>query len=520
MADESTAWQRHGGQQHAVPSTDEHRLNPDSTPDASAPFDPLTSYEPSGYQRVGRRAAHQAQMASEPDVTYQRNRRSNRTAPEPVEAAPPPDHAYQRTGRKAANAGQTAPTPKKPASRTSAFVPKPDAPAPSESRKPIASPPKESPPHASTFAPKPDAPAPSEPRKSIAAPPKDPPRASAFAPKPKPESAAPEPMQRRHKERVYDYVPYRYKKRQRAVLMAALACLLVFNLVKLGGYISDYASSRRTSDDLRAAYYEALSEEETPVPSVSPTAVPVTPTPTAVPALAMDETPEPEPTATPRVMLEKQSYPTNPYAVVSSRFQKMQRQNSDIVGWLTVPGLLDEAVVQKDNSYYLRRDYRGYHNDNGSIFLEESCDLSTRPYTLMLFGHNMKSGAMFGCLRNYENIHFYRNNPFITFDTAYEDGRYVIFAIGTLSQNRLSSNYLDIGMLNSLNVEWRETAITQLKKISEISTGISVEADDQLLLMITCVEADTERRIVAARRIRDGESEDSLQRLATYSITK
>lgn len=478
MADESTAWQRHGGQQHAVPSTDAHGLNPDSTSDASAPFDPLTSYEPSGYQRVGRRAAHQAQTASEPDVTYQRNRRSNRTVPEPVEAAPPPDHAYQRTGRKAAHAGQTAPPPKV---QSAAAV---------QQRKPIAAPPKESP------------------------------RASAFAPKSKPESAAPEPMQRRHKERVYDYVPYRYKKRQRAVLMAGLACLLVFNLVKLGGYISDYASSRRTSDDLRAAYYEALSEEETPVPSVSPTAVPVTPTPTAVPALAMDETPEPEPTATPRVMLEKQSYPTNPYAVVSSRFQKMQRQNSDIVGWLTVPGLLDEAVVQKDNSYYLRRDYRGYHNDNGSIFLEESCDLSTRPYTLMLFGHNMKSGAMFGCLRNYENIHFYRNNPFITFDTAYEDGRYVIFAIGTLSQNRLSSNYLDIGMLNSLNVEWRENAITQLKKISEISTGISVEADDQLLLMITCVEADTERRIVAARRIRDGESEDSLQRLATYSITK
>lgn len=478
MADESTAWQRHGGQQHAVPSTDEHGLSPDSTPDASVPFDPLTSYEPSGYQRVGRRAAHQAQTASEPDVSYQRNRRSNRAAPELVEAAPPPDHAYQRTGRKAAHAGQTAPPPKV---QSAAAV---------QQRKPIASPLKE------------------------------PPRASAFAPKPKPEPAAPEPMQRRHKERVYDYVPYRYKKRQRAVLMAGLACLLVFNLVKLGGYISDYASSRRTSDDLRAAYYEALSEEETPVPSVSPTAVPVTPTPTAVPALAMDETPEPEPTATPRVMLEKQSYPNNPYAVVSSRFQKMQRQNSDIVGWLTVPGLLDEAVVQKDNSYYLRRDYRGYHNDNGSIFLEESCDLSTRPYTLMLFGHNMKSGAMFGCLRNYENIRFYRNNPFITFDTAYEDGRYVIFAIGTLSQNRLSSNYLDIGMLNSLNVEWRENAIAQLKKISEISTGISVEADDQLLLMITCVEADTERRIVAARRIRDGESEDSLQRLATYSITK
>lgn len=318
---------------------------------------------------------------------------------------------------------------------------------------------------------------------------------------------------------MYDFVPYRHKKRQRAVLMVALACLLVFNLVKLGGYIGDYASSRRTSDDLRTAYYDALDEETVP-PSTSPTAVPLTPTPSPVPAMVVDATPEPAPTQTPHVMLQALPYPGNPYGIISSRFQKVRQQNSDIVGWLTVPGLLDEAVVQRDNSYYLRRDYRGYHNDNGSIFLEESCDLSTRPYTLMLFGHNMKSGAMFGCLRNYENIRFYRSNPFINFDTAYEDGRYVIFAIGTLSQNRLASNYLDIGMLTSLNIEWRETAIAKLKKLSEISTGISVEADDQLLLMITCVEADTERRVVAARRVRDGESEESLQRLATYSITK
>ena len=31
--------------------------------------------------------------------------------------------------------------------------------------------------------------------------------------------------------------------------------------------------------------------------------------------------------------------------------------------------MLDEAVVQRDNSYYLNRDYRGYHNANGAIFL-------------------------------------------------------------------------------------------------------------------------------------------------------
>ena len=34
-----------------------------------------------------------------------------------------------------------------------------------------------------------------------------------------------------------------------------------------------------------------------------------------------------------------------------------------------------------------------------------------------------------------------------------------------------------------------------------------VRIDDQILLLVTCVDKDTDRRIVAARRIRDGEEE-------------
>lgn len=57
-------------------------------------------------------------------------------------------------------------------------------------------------------------------------------------------------------------------------------------------------------------------------------------------------------------------------------------------------------MVQRDNTYYLNRDYLGYHNDNGAIFLDMGCDLTGNPKALILYGHNMKTGAMFGNLRN------------------------------------------------------------------------------------------------------------------------
>lgn len=212
--------------------------------------------------------------------------------------------------------------------------------------------------------------------------------------------------------------------------------------------------------------------------------------------------------------------PGNYYANISAVFRKSAGQNKDIIGWLTIDDLIDEAVVQRDNEYYLDRDYRGYHNVNGAIFLDESCDLSTRPYTLMLYGHNMKTGAMFGNLRNYENLTYYKNNPFITFDTAYEDGRYVIFAVCNVSINPSSWRYVDFTKLCSNVISWREEALNSLIRRSVYSSGIEVSADDQLLLLITCVADDTERRVIVARRIRDGETEDELNKLVRKTTKK
>ena len=56
----------------------------------------------------------------------------------------------------------------------------------------------------------------------------------------------------------------------------------------------------------------------------------------------------------------------------------------------------------------------------------------------------MKTGAMFGNLRNYENASFYHKNPFISFDSMYEKGRYVIFAVTNISIEKKDSHYMDL----------------------------------------------------------------------------
>ena len=297
-------------------------------------------------------------------------------------------------------------------------------------------------------------------------------------------------------------------------LIILLAAVLIFSMAQLIGYIADYLETKRHSAQLREIYYEEMQKAETPgPPSPSPSPLPAKeastprPTPTPKPTLI--------PEATPQKFLPTIRYPQNERANVRSRFQKIRRQNKDIIGWLTIDGMLDEAVVQRDNIYYMTRDFRGESNVNGALFLDEFIQLQTRPYTLIIYGHNMKTGAMFGNLRRYDDPAYYRSNPIITFNTIYEDGRYVVFAVSRLSMNEEDDRFFNLDSLDARFPKTRSNAIGMLQQYSTIGTGVDVRVDDQLLLLVTCVDNTDDRRIVAARRVREGESEQELLNLAT-----
>lgn len=311
--------------------------------------------------------------------------------------------------------------------------------------------------------------------------------------------------------------PRRYRQRNRfrrfrwERLIAVLfgAALLLFGMIKLIGYGSDLLAARNTSRELQTVYYDAPTDEPV-LPTAAPSPEPV-PTETIIP------TQSPAPVSSPIPRLETMAYPNNPKLSIDSRFKALRRESKYIIGWLNMGELLDEPVVQQDDTFYLTHDAKGRENVNGAIFLEGAVNIKTRPYTYILYGHNMKTGAMFGSLRNYENRNFYHTDPFITFDTMYENGRYVIFAVGSISTEEYGRYYVDFHDLKSTDCEKRQTAIDTLISASVFTCPIDVKVNDQILLLVTCTEKDQDRRVVAARRIRDGEDEPALRKTVDRS---
>ena len=274
--------------------------------------------------------------------------------------------------------------------------------------------------------------------------------------------------------------------------VATLSCLMLIS------YFTDLARENRMNDELRELYRDGENPWVTAIPvTAEPTAV-ITAAPTEPPMMDVPE------------MLPRVPYPgQGAFLMPSEKFLKLKQKNTDIVGWLTVDEVADNAVVQRDNEYYLDRDYLNKKNVNGAIFLDESISLLSRPYTLMMFGHNMKTGAMFGKLLKYKDYNWYRSHAYAKFETQYEDGEYVIFSAGKI-QAVPGPNYVNLYALMTDLPESRETVIRQLKNISFFHCGIDVRPEDQLLLLVTCDGDKEERFLVAARRLREGESKNAL----------
>ncbi len=101
--------------------------------------------------------------------------------------------------------------------------------------------------------------------------------------------------------------------------------------------------------------------------------------------------------------------------------------NPDYVFWLQIPEtVIDYPVVYKDNDYYLRRDFYGEKNKHGTIFLDVSCGLSDE--FLLLHGHNMKDGTMFGSLRNFKDNVYRSQHKEIILGMDKEEVRFQIVA--------------------------------------------------------------------------------------------
>ena len=188
---------------------------------------------------------------------------------------------------------------------------------------------------------------------------------------------------------------------------------------------------------------------------------------------------------------------------------KMLRQNPDTVGWLYIKGIVSLPVVYRDNTYYLTHDFSGSKNKSGALFLDEYHPLSAGAQNLLIHGHAMFDGSMFGLLTHYKNESSVWEHPLIEFSTLYEKETYAVFAVLVTGSKAGDKDYFDYFSHPAFASDADFTEyVREIQARSLFDIPVSVQPTDALLTLSTCLDDD--RLVVFARKLRADETKDEI----------
>ena len=189
----------------------------------------------------------------------------------------------------------------------------------------------------------------------------------------------------------------------------------------------------------------------------------------------------------------------------SAKFAALRDQNSDFIGWISIEDTkLDFPVMYAPNNkdFYLRHDFNKEYSVYGVPYLDEKTTLGANDQSenLVIYGHNMKTGTIFGCLTGYKEAGYYQQHPYVQFDTVYGDGTYEVFAAFSIDvaadTSFVYNQYVD------MDEETYDTYVDEVISRSDVDTGIRPVYGEQLLTLSTCeYSSDNGRYVVVARRV-------------------
>lgn len=192
--------------------------------------------------------------------------------------------------------------------------------------------------------------------------------------------------------------------------------------------------------------------------------------------------------------------PLPPIELTDNPYQESFLANPDMGAWLKVEGTVIDYPVMwtpRDEVYYLNRNFDGKEDKNGCLLLDtDSC---TNPLTtnLIIHGHNMKSGAMFGSLMKYEDEEYCKEHKSITLYTPDCERRYEVVAVFRSQVYKKKDEVFKFYKFFQADTEEEfEDFYQNIKELSLYDTGVTAEFGDHFITLSTCAYHVAQGRFV------------------------
>lgn len=183
-------------------------------------------------------------------------------------------------------------------------------------------------------------------------------------------------------------------------------------------------------------------------------------------------------------------------------------RNGDLSAWLTIPNtMIDYPVMYtpEEPEYYLHRAFDGSYAVSGCLFIGDGSAPDSGH--VMIYGHCMRNGTMFGGLEDYADPAYAADHPEIQYDVIAPDGTYqrhtyeVMAAFYSRVYRTDETGVFRFYYYGDLSEpEVFDSYITQAEEAALYDTGVRAEYGDRLLTLITCdYYANNGRFVLVAR---------------------
>lgn len=180
--------------------------------------------------------------------------------------------------------------------------------------------------------------------------------------------------------------------------------------------------------------------------------------------------------------------------------------NSDGLGFLYIPSLDVRLPIAQttDNDFYLTHTFDKTYNINGCIFEDYRITDKLNANHIILYGHSMNSGAMFGTLSKYKSSYFYNYEGNDVFYIYTEDiiKEYKIFTA------YVSEPISDTYTFNFISLDGLRSYANRMKALSLYDTGVNVDKATQVVTLSTCTNNGKQRFVISGMYVGETTIED------------
>ena len=180
-------------------------------------------------------------------------------------------------------------------------------------------------------------------------------------------------------------------------------------------------------------------------------------------------------------------------------FTSIKNDNNDAVAYLKVNNTnIDYIVVQADdNDYYLSHNFEKKYNIAGWVFADYRNKLDESDKNIIIYGHNVRDGSMFGSLEKVLSQKWYENkdNYEVTFITENNSYKYQVFSVYSIvpEDYYISTDFSDENTFSSF--------VNVLKNRSIYDFGVDVTSNDKILTLSSCIGSGEKRVVLHAKLI-------------------